>query len=79
LKMDCSEYCSGWLLFASESRYSGSLLRCAGKLFRHLETGENVHHCILAGVNVPGRHGNRGMPRDPRQSPGIAARSTQPG
>jgi hypothetical protein len=54
------------------------LLRGAGKLFRHLETGKNVHHGILAGVDVPGGHGNRRMPRDPRQRPSVAPSLTQP-
>ena len=54
------------------------LLRRVGKLFRHLETRKNVHHGIVAGVNVSCGHGNRRMPRDPRQSPGIAARFTKP-
>jgi hypothetical protein len=46
-------------VFSAESScYAISLLRGTGKLFRHLETRKNVHHGILAGMNVPGGHGD---------------------
>ena len=40
---------------------------------RRVEAGEDVENGIMAGVNVPCGHCNRGVARDTRQRPSVAS------